>query len=343
MQREWRTRSNCGKRSSMRSTSGTAGAWSSSAIPAPAGRPSSSPAGTLAGVGGTSAAPPPAERTQADPKAAEAKRGSVPGRLPDAESGLRRLRGIGYAAEVGEGEQSELPNAAVTGYYAQKLAGRRLQQCYEIASPRVQQCLEAEIRHVLGRLGSEDRVLEMGCGYGRVALRLAEVAADVVGIDNAVESLELAHQVASKLDPIPHCEFLLGDAANLPFLDGAFDTVVCIQNGISAFRIDSATLLLGAMRVTRPGGQVLLSSYADRFWPHRLSWFEAQADLGLLGPIDRDASGDGLIVCRDGFRSGRMTPQDFEDLCDRLGVAGTVSEVDGSSVFCAIVAPAASE
>jgi 2-polyprenyl-6-hydroxyphenyl methylase/3-demethylubiquinone-9 3-methyltransferase len=83
---------------------------------------------------------------------------------------------------------------------------------------------------------------------------------------------------------------------------------------------------------------VLFSSYSDGFWSDRLAWFEAQASEGLVGTIDHSASGDGVIVCEDGFRSGRLTPRDFRTLCSEVGVEGRVCEVDGSSVFCEIAA-----
>jgi SAM-dependent methyltransferase len=222
----------------------------------------------------------------------------------------------------------------MTGYYAKRLSGRRLALCYEIASPRVQQYLEAEIRHVAGRLRPTDAVLELGCGYGRVALRLVEVARRVVGIDTAEKSLRMARAPAG---PGSRCEFLNMDALSLEFEDGRFDAVVCIQNGICAFGVDQAALLREALRVTRPGGLALFSTYSDRFWEHRLEWFEAQAEAGLLGPVDREATGDGVIVCRDGFRAGRLAPGDWRRLCSRIGVEGEITEVDGSSVFCEIV------
>lgn len=222
----------------------------------------------------------------------------------------------------------------MTSYYAKKLSAERLQRCYEIATPRVQQYLEAEIQHVLSRLHAADAVLELGCGYGRVALRLAQVAARVVGIDVSVESLAMARRIAT--DDVP-CEFMHMDALDLRFPDGEFDAVVCIQNGICAFGSDQQTLLREALRVVRAGGMVLLSSYADRFWPERLAWFETQAAEGLLGPIDHAASGDGVIVCKDGFRAGRARPEDLASLCSSGGVECEISEVDGSSVFCEIV------
>ncbi len=220
-----------------------------------------------------------------------------------------------------------------SGYYARRLAGIRLRRCYEIAPPRVRRYLEAEIRHVLRRIGPEDDVLELGCGYGRVAMRLAAAARRVVGIDSAEESIALARQLAP---PGCRCEFLVMDAYALAFRDRVFDAVVCVQNGVCAFGGDPEALLREALRVTRRGGRVLLSTYAGRFWRHRLAWFEAQAAEGLVGPIDRGSSRDGVVACRDGFRSGRLGPEDLRALCRRIGARGEVREVDGSSLFLEI-------
>jgi SAM-dependent methyltransferase len=222
----------------------------------------------------------------------------------------------------------------MTDYYAERLSGRRLERCYELAPARVKQYLEAEMRHVLDRVEPGDAVLELGCGYGRVALRLAERVGRVVGIDVAEDSLELARELAGAGSP---CEFLMMDACEMTFEDGTFDSVVCVQNGICAFDAPVDRLVSEAVRVARPGGHVLFSSYAERFWEHRLNWFELQAEEGLVGPIDREATGDGVIECEDGFRSGAMSREDFERVCARLGLVAELTEVDGSSLFCEIV------
>jgi SAM-dependent methyltransferase len=224
------------------------------------------------------------------------------------------------------------------GYYSEKLAGSRLRECYETAPARVQQYLKAETRFVLGRLGPETAVLELGCGYGRVLFELAEAAGRAVGVDTSVESLALARELAG---PESACEFLEMDASDLRFSDNEFDAVVCVQNGVCAFRVDQSKLLGEALRVTRPGGRILISSYAQRFWPHRLEWFQLQAERGLVGEIDLGSTGGGVIVCKDGFRAGAMSPEDFEALCERFGLAPTITEVDGSSVFCELVVPGA--
>jgi 2-polyprenyl-6-hydroxyphenyl methylase/3-demethylubiquinone-9 3-methyltransferase len=159
------------------------------------------------------------------------------------------------------------------------------------------------------------------------------VARRVVGIDTASESVELARQI---IEPGGSCEFLQMDALEMDFPDCAFDAVLCLQNGICAFGVDQGSLLEEALRVTREGGIVLLSTYSDRFWDDRLAWFEAQAEEGLIGAIDRVASSDGVIVCKDGLRVGRLTPEDFRSLCSRIGLDPEIVEVDRSSIFCEI-------
>jgi 2-polyprenyl-6-hydroxyphenyl methylase/3-demethylubiquinone-9 3-methyltransferase len=218
-------------------------------------------------------------------------------------------------------------------YYAAHLSAERLQRCYELAPPRVQQYLEAEFAFVASRLRATDAVLELGCGYGRILRGLAAKARQVVGIDTSPTSVQLGREL---LRDVANCQLLQMDAAALGFADQTFDVVVCIQNGVSAFKIEPRRLLAECLRVTRPGGRVLLSSYAAKFWPHRLEWFQLQAEHGLLGEIDWPATRDGVIVCQDGFRATTFGPDEFRALAADLGVVCHIEEVDESSVFCEI-------
>jgi 2-polyprenyl-6-hydroxyphenyl methylase/3-demethylubiquinone-9 3-methyltransferase len=221
-------------------------------------------------------------------------------------------------------------------YYSSNLSGERLRKCYEVAPPSVARYLICEIEHVKSRLKDSDTVLESGCGYGRVAFELAKIARRVVGIDTSVESLALARELGAG---IANCEFLEMDAADLKFPDNPFDAAVCVQNGICAFGVDKELLFAEALRVTRPGGRLLFSSYASDFWQHRLEWFETQAWHGLVGEIDYRATGNGTIVCKDGFRAGAMEEAGFRELCGRFGLAPAITVVDESSIFCEAVKP----
>ena len=216
------------------------------------------------------------------------------------------------------------------GYYSQKLSAERLRLCYEIAPPRVKQYLEAEIEFVLDKIGPHDIVLELGCGYGRVLEKLVTKAKTLVGIDTSYTSLCLAQEIFCKT---PRCCLFLMDAVELGFSDHQFDVVTCIQNGISAFNVDQRKLIEEALRITRPGGKVLFSSYSKRFWEDRLEWFRLQSKHALIGEIDDDATGDGVIVCKDGFRATTVSPDDFVSLTSGLDIDFVIAEVDGSSLF----------
>jgi SAM-dependent methyltransferase len=222
------------------------------------------------------------------------------------------------------------------GYYSEKLAGERLRACYEVAPPRARAYLEAEIAFVARHVSPSTVLLELGCGYGRVMQRLIPDARTVVGIDTSLESLRMAR---AYLAAGPVARLLAMDASRMGFRDRWFDLTICIQNGISAFAVDQQALLAEAVRVTRSGGTVLFSSYADRFWPDRLEWFEAQAAHGLIGEIDHQATGDGVIVCKDGFRATTVDGARLEGLAAALGLRATVEEVEGSSVFLEVTVP----
>lgn len=222
----------------------------------------------------------------------------------------------------------------MTEYYREKLAAERLRKVYDLAPPRVRQYLEAEMNFVLDRIRPGDRVLELGCGYGRVLLRLVSKAQCVVGIDTSLDSLLLAHDM---LRETPDVFLAQMNAVNLGFRDRMFDVVVCIQNGISAFHIDQRELICESIRVTRPGGTVLFSSYSGKFWDDRLAWFRLQSEAGLLGEINSEKTCDGTIVCRDGFTATTIRPEDFTLLTAGLGVSSRIIEVDNSSLFCEII------
>lgn len=219
-------------------------------------------------------------------------------------------------------------------YYDDKLSAERLKRAYEIAPPRVRQYLDAEVAFVLEHVQPNDVVLELGCGYGRIIPALAKKAAKVVGIDTSEANLEMAQEL---LRDIVNCELIRMDAKALEFADATFDVVVCIQNGISAFHVDQKQLIREAARVCKPGGKTLFSSYSEKFWEHRLEWFEIQAREGLLGEIDYKKTGNGVIACKDGFTATTVSADEFRALTAGLSAQVRNVEVDDSSLFCEVV------
>jgi SAM-dependent methyltransferase len=221
-------------------------------------------------------------------------------------------------------------------YYAENLAAERLRACYELAPARVKAYLEAEIDYVLRKTSTFTIVLELGCGYGRILRRLIPHVSTAFGIDTSVSSLRMARDFVGHAESLRLVQM---DALHLGFRDCAFDLTICIQNGISAFAVDKQRLCAEAVRVTRSGGTVLFSSYCESFWPDRLKWFEIQSAHGLIGAIDYQRTGNGVVVCTDGFRATTVNAAGFLSLTGVLGLTPNIVEVDHSSLFCEIVLP----
>ncbi len=224
----------------------------------------------------------------------------------------------------------------MTGYYSTKLAGERLKALYDSAPSRILQYLEGEIDQVKSLLSPGDAVLELGCGYGRVMREIASRCETVTGIDTSEDSITLGRRY---LRDCANCQLLVMSAIDTGFAENTFDIVLCIQNGISAFRVDHITLLTESLRVTRPGGMAIFSTYAEEFWQERLDWFEQQAREGFIGPIDYELTGNGKIVCTDGFTATAVSASEFDRLAGETGVDAECNVVDGSSLFCVIRKP----
>lgn len=224
----------------------------------------------------------------------------------------------------------------MSDYYTNKLSAERLKRCYEIAPPRVQHYLDAEITYALEKTHHDSLILDLGCGYGRAIPRLSQNARWIIGIDTSLANLLLGREW---LGSISNCQLINMDAVHLAFPDQVFDLVICIQNGISAFHVDQRLLIEESIRVCRSGGTVLFSSYSDKFWGDRLEWFVLQSEEGLLGEIDYEKTGDGVIVCKDGFKATTVGSQQFLSLTAELDIEAKILEIDGSSIFCEIVKP----
>jgi len=99
---------------------------------------------------------------------------------------------------------------------------------------------------------SGDQVLDVGCGTGSLAFRIAEnrQASKIVGIDPSVGFIEYAR--SQSLDD--RLEFQVGDAQNLSFPDASFDKTLSLL--VIGFFSDAAQAVQEMRRVTKPGGIV---------------------------------------------------------------------------------------
>lgn len=101
------------------------------------------------------------------------------------------------------------------------------------------------------------KVLDVGCGGGILAEGLAQLGADVTGIDMAAANLEVAdeHAKASKLD-IEYKKIAVEElAAQSP---GSFDVVTCLE--MLEHVPDPASVIEACSQLVKPGGHVFFST-----------------------------------------------------------------------------------
>lgn len=109
---------------------------------------------------------------------------------------------------------------------------------------------------------ANDKVLDVACGSGTVALVAARRYCEVTGIDYVPELIARAkaRAEASGLD----ADFLVADAQDLPFDDNKFDMVFSVY-GVQ-FAPDQEKAAMEMVRVCRPGGKIALASPIPEGW-----------------------------------------------------------------------------
>ena len=115
------------------------------------------------------------------------------------------------------------------------------------------------VRRASPRAGQ--RVLDVACGTGVVAVTAARLGARVTGLDLTPELLERARENA-RIAGV-EIEWHQGDVEQLPFADGTYDMVLSQFGHMFAPRPDVA--IAEMLRVLQPGGTIAFST-----WPPEL-------------------------------------------------------------------------
>ena len=101
------------------------------------------------------------------------------------------------------------------------------------------------------------RTLDVGCGPGQLSIKLAERGLVVTGVDLDPEMIERARTNAASADELDDApEFMVANAASLPFPDATFDIVVSTMS--MHHWDDPAAGLAEIARVLRPTGRALI-------------------------------------------------------------------------------------
>lgn len=130
-------------------------------------------------------------------------------------------------------------------------------------------------------MGSDDDCLDVGCGDGGSSgVYLQAKAHSYVGVDVSRQAVELA--ASRGLDAR-----VIEDASSLPFPDGSFDVVVCLE--VLEHMFEPQLAVHEAVRVLKPGGRFIATVPNAAHWRDRLDmlagvWQPGGDDRGRSEP-----------------------------------------------------------
>lgn len=174
---------------------------------------------------------------------------------------------------------------------------------------------------------SGQRVLDVACGTGVVAVTAARLAARVTGLDLTPELLQRARE-NSKIAEVD-IDWHEGDVENLPFNDGAFDVVVSQFGHMFAPRPEVA--IKEMLRVLKSGGTIAFSTWPPELFMGRMFaltgryappppsgvspptlWGDPNIVRDRLGKIVKD-----IVFDRESMRTPALSPQHYRDTAER--------------------------
>ncbi len=151
--------------------------------------------------------------------------------------------------------------------------------------------------------GLEGRVLEFGCGTGRM-FPYYSGRVELVALEPFHKFIPLARAAAARASVPTH--FIVGSGENLPFPDDHFDALVMADVLCSVK--NTPRLLAEARRVLRPGGELRITTHviSERWLPRML--------MHVFNPPYRLYNRQGCNMNRDTERDLRAADFQFAEL-----------------------------
>ncbi len=189
----------------------------------------------------------------------------------------------------------------------------------------------AKVRQdIAAQVNAGDRVLEIGCGTGTLAVLLAEKGASVVAIDIYPAMVRATSRLVREagLDELVTVEEMGAVDLDTAFEDASFDVVVSALVFSELSQDETEYTLHECWRILRPSGtlliadEVLPSSVLGRFGAHLLRVPFAVAAFVLTQTTTHRVAGLEGLVARAGFRIVRVAGY----------LAGTMKLIAGEKV-----------
>ena len=186
---------------------------------------------------------------------------------------------------------------------------------------------QTRLDRIVAYIGDAGKVLDIGCGNGRLAERLEREGKQIayVGVDASSDLIAIASARKRQLTSVS-AEFFIGDITqpswSLPFANGEFDIAVALAvlHHVPSFDLRVA-VLRDIHALLKPEGQLVLSNWAfernERQRKRIVAWQAAGFDERDLEP------GDALLVWKRGGAGYRychlITKEEMVRLADASG------------------------
>lgn len=165
-------------------------------------------------------------------------------------------------------------------------------------------------------LSSQDRVLDVGCGYGAgaVACMRRFQPLSIVGIDVTELRLEHGRNYVREHGFADRIELRMGDATRMDFADASFDKLMSVE---CAFHFDTrADFLREAGRVLRPGGTLALTDMIPRRGIDPAAYLRGTKAVGTGVCLDNHANAYDADVYAEHLRAAGFTAIRIESIIE---------------------------
>lgn len=151
------------------------------------------------------------------------------------------------------------------------------------------------------------RILEVGCGYGRLLSELENGKRKVVGIDFSEKQIERARRYVERTPT----QLAAMDASKLGFKDNSFDIVCCLYQTLGNMPGIEQQVINEMYRVCKPNGEIITSVFSENALDAQLRNYE-RLQLTQVRNVEN------AVVTDEGFYSRRFSREDVAKLFEQL-------------------------